>query len=104
MNKYEEKARKLHKDGKDCSYAIYNTFYKDDNNYPRPRSVDGMCGTVIAVHKILKELKKEECIEEFNNQFLEKFHSLKCLELIKNNMCNEYVGFSAKLLSEILSK
>ncbi len=103
MNKYENKARLLHKAGFNCSNSLYNAF-KDElklgNNMPQPRSVDGLCGAVIAVEYILKYLGKEEFIEEYRNLFIKEFGYLKCADLLKNGrMCNDYVGFSASYIS-----
>ena len=108
MNKYEECARNMYKVKKNCSYALYNAFkreYNLDDEIPNPRSIDGMCGNVLTAHKILKDIGKEEYIKEFDRKFLNEFKSNKCLELLKNNNnCIYYVGYSANILSELLSK
>ena len=41
--------------------------------------------------------------DEFKELFLREFGYLKCLDLMKNRgKCNDYVGFSAKYISNIL--
>lgn len=107
MNKYEEEARALQKQGNICSYAIYKVFEKDynlDGTYPLPRSEDGKCGALLTTIKILKETNHEDLIEDYQDKFLKEFGYLKCAELIKNNgrRCNDYVGFAANYLSKIL--
>ena len=99
MIKYEKKSRYLHNQGNNCSKSIYDAF-RDDYNldfiYPKPRSIDGMCGVILISHRILKQLNKEEYIEEFNN--------IKCSYLFKNkDCCNNYIGFASSLLSELIS-
>ena len=108
MNKYEEISRRLHKEGNTCSYALYNAFkddYKLDSNYPLPRSIDGKCGSLLVAQKILKDLGKEEYIEEFEERFKIEFTYTKCVELMKaSRRCNDYVGFSANLIEEYINK
>lgn len=103
---YELKARELHKLGNTCSNSLYMTF-KDDLNLvgevPKPRSRDGLCGTILTVEFILKQIGKEDYYDEFKELFLREFGYLKCLDLMKNRgKCNDYVGFSAKYISNIL--
>lgn len=108
MSKYEESARLMHKQGNNCSYSLYNTFFSDYNlegEFPKPRSIDGKCGAVLTTEKILKEIGKEEYIEEYEKEFLDKFGYLKCLDLMKNDRrCNDYIGFSANKIEEIKNK
>ncbi len=108
MNKYEEKARQLHKEGNTCSYALYNTFkddFKLDDNYPLPRSIDGICGSVLVTEKILKDLGKEKYIDEFREKFLKEFKYMKCVELMKNDRrCNDYVGFAANFIFDHINE
>ena len=108
MNKYESIARGLHKDGHNCSYSIHNAFKEDFNlsdNYPMPRSIDGKCGALLACTNILSELNEEELIPEFEQKFIEQFGYLKCGELIRNGrICNDNIGISARILSELLNK
>lgn len=105
-NDYEEKARGFHVNGYNCSDSLFNTF-KDDyslnGNIPKPRSVEGLCGAVIVTEKILKELGKEEYLDDYKKVFLNKFGYLKCIDLLKNGRkCNDYVGFSARYISDHL--
>lgn len=107
MIKYEKKSRYLHNQGNNCSKSIYDAF-RDDYNldfiYPKPRSIDGMCGVILISHRILKQLNKEEYIEEFNNKFLREFNNIKCSYLFKNkDCCNNYIGFASSLLSVLIS-
>ena len=108
MNKYEEKAREIHKQGNTCSKAMHTAFSEDYNlseDYPLPRSVDGKCGALLTALKILKEKGLEDKVEEFENEFIKRFKYTKCLDLLKHDRrCNDYVGESAKLLDEILTK
>ncbi len=106
MNKYEELARKIHKEGHLCSYCIYHTFrddYKIKEDYPAPRSIDGKCGVLLTCQKILKDLNKEDLIPLYEEKFIEQFKYTKCLDLIKNGrVCNDNVGIGARILSELL--
>ena len=108
MNKHEEQARMLHEQGNNCSNALYKSFFSDtnlDGNIPAPRSVDGKCGAVLAAEKILKELGKEEKIENFEKEFIEKFGYVTCIDLMRTERrCNDYVGESASMVDKILSK
>ncbi len=106
MSKYEDNARLMHKQGNNCSYSIYNTFmrdYKLEGDYPKPRSIDGKCGAILTTEKILKELGKEEYIEQYEKEFLDKFGYVKCIDLMRNDRrCNDYIGFSVNKIEEIL--
>ena len=108
LNKFEENARKLKMQGNNCSYSIYNTFSKESNlcgDYPEPRSIEGKCGALLASLKILDELGYSDKKEEFENDFANEFDYNKCVELMKHDRrCNDYVGWAAKRLSEILNK
>ena len=104
MGKYTEMAREAKKRGVLCSDAIYNTF-KDvlnlSGNIPAPRSIDGKCGAVLATEQILKELGKEDLIEEFEKEFLEEFGSLKCVELMRvDKKCSFYTAKGAKKIED----
>lgn len=108
MNEYELKARNYHKDGNNCSNAVYLTF-KDvldlKEQPPMPRSIDGICGTVLTTEYVLRCIGKEDLINEFRNEFISKFKYIKCLDLMKNGRkCNDYVGFAARFISEHLKK
>ena len=108
MNKYEEISRRLHKEGHNCSYSIYYAFKGDYNlgdEYPAPRSIDGKCGALLTCTSILHELNKDDLIPVFEQKFLDQFKYLKCGELIRNGrICNDNVGISARILSELLNK
>lgn len=108
MTKHEEKARKLHKQGNNCSYAVYTSFKEDlklDGNIPAPRSEQGKCGAAIAAEKILRELGKEDIIEEFEEEFIKKFGYITCIELMRTERrCNDYVGMSASFIDKIIEK
>jgi len=103
---YEEEARKLKSSGVICSNALFNVFKDDLNltgNPPAPRSIDGMCGAYLTAKYILKEIGKEEYIDDYNKMFTEKFKSNKCLELMKKDRrCVDYVGESAKFINNLI--
>ena len=108
MNDYEVKARKLKQSGLLCSNAVFDTF-KDEWNLegkpPAPRSIDGKCGALLTTEYILKNIGREDLIDEYDELFLKKFGSLKCVDLMrKDRRCNDYVGESAKYISEIIWK
>ena len=106
MKNHEEKARTYHKQGNNCSTSINNAFVKDLNiskDYPMPRSIDGKCGALLTSLKILKEMGQESKIQEFEDEFINKFGYNKCLDLMKHGRkCNDYVGECAKMLDNIL--
>ncbi len=108
MEDYEKIARDIHKSGKTCSYALYSTFQKDFNlegEFPLPRSIDGKCGALLTAHKIMDELNLKEYKESFEEDFLNKFGSIKCLELMKQDRrCNDYVGFAANEISKYINE
>ncbi len=107
MNR-EEVARQLKKDGKNCSVAIYSVFkddYKLSGEVPEPRSIDGKCGALLMTKQILKDLGKDQHIDEYEKIFKEKFGYLTCLELMRHERrCNDYVGESVKLLEKYLNE
>ena len=107
MIKHEEKARTIHKQGNNCSYSLYTAYKEDtklDGNIPAPRSEAGKCGAVLAAEKILRELGKEDRIEEFEKEFLSEFGNITCVELMrKDRRCNDYVGKSAELIDKIIN-
>ena len=107
-SRFEDKARELHSNGINCSNSLYfafkDIFYLGDN-VPQPRSIDGLCGTVLTTEYILKRLGKVEYIKEYREQFVDKFGYLKCVDLLKHGRkCNDYVGFSANYISEKIFK
>lgn len=106
MNKYEELARKIHKEGHNCSYAVYKAFREDfdiNDDYPAPRSIDGKCGVLLTCQKILKDLNREDLISVYEEKFIERFKYIKCIDLIKNGrICNDNIGIGSRILSELL--
>ena len=108
MTIHEEKARKIHKEGNNCSYSVYTSFEEDtqlDGNIPAPRSEQGKCGAVLAAEKILRELGKEDRIEEFEKLFIEEFGYITCVDLMRTERrCNDYVGKSAEFIDKELSE
>lgn len=107
MNKYEEVARNLKSQGNNCSYSVYNAFINDfklNGNYPEPRSIENKCGALLTALKILKEKGYEEELDRFENEFLNEFGYCKCFELMTHGgRCNDYVGWSANKLYEVLN-
>ena len=97
----EEIARNKHKSGSNCSNAVYSCFSEMvSGTAPAPRSEGGKCGAVLAGEKVLNQLGKDS--ESFDDQFLELFCSLKCVELRKGKYpCNDLVGTAAKIVEEI---
>ncbi len=108
MNVYEEKARKLKAGGLLCSNAVFDTFKSELNlegKPPAPRSIDGKCGALLTTEFILKNFGRNDLIEDYNSLFISKFGSDKCIELMrKDRRCNDYVGESAKYISELFNK
>ncbi len=106
MNKYEELARKIHKEGHLCSYAVYHAFCDDydiKEDFPAPRSIDGKCGVLLTCQKILKDLGKVDLIPLYEEKFIQEFKYTKCLDLIKNGrVCNDNIGIGSRILSEML--
>lgn len=106
--KHEEKARTIHKQGNNCSYSVYTAFEEDtklNGDIPKPRSEKGKCGAVISAEKILKELGKEDKIEEFDKEFISEFKYITCENLMKaDRRCNDYVGKSAEFVDKIINK
>lgn len=106
MGNHENRARELHKQGNNCSTSVHNAFAGDTNiseDFPAPRSIEGKCGALITAEKILKEMGKEDKIEEFEKEFVKKFGYSKCVDLMTHERrCNDYVGESAKMLDEII--
>ena len=105
---HEKEARELKSQGNNCSRALYLTFKKDTNmsdNYPEPRSIDGKCGALLTALKILDDTGNSDKKEEFEKEFIKRFKYSKCIELMTyERRCNDYVGESARLLDEILTK
>lgn len=107
MVKHEEKARKIHKQGNNCSYSVYTAFKEDtklNGEFPAPRSEKGKCGAVLAAEKILRELGYEDKIEEFEKEFISEFIYITCANLMKEDRkCNDYVGKSAELIDKVIN-
>lgn len=108
MDFYEKKARELKASGLLCSNAIYDSFKNDLNlngEVPAPRSIDGKCGALLATEYILRNIDMEDYINDYNNFFISRFGSNKCIELMKKDRrCNDYVGESARYISDLLTK
>jgi len=108
MNKYEELARKYKSEGNLCSNALYKAFKEDLNlneEPPKPRSIDGKCGTVLTTEFILKKIGKEKYYKEYEDLFLKEFGYLTCIELMRHERrCLDYVGFSANKIYEYMNK
>lgn len=106
MGEYEQRARKLHKEGNNCSTSLHRAISEDielSKEYPAPRSIEGKCGALLTAKKILKEKGYEDKIEKFEEEFLKRFGYVKCMELMTHERrCNDYVGETAKILEEIL--
>ncbi|MCR5420562.1 MAG: hypothetical protein K6E98_06125 [Lachnospiraceae bacterium] len=105
---YEKIARSNHRNGMNCAAAVYNALTEINTNKttpPMPRSEGGKCGTVLAAEKILREMgKAQETVDDFDKEFIQRFGSLKCAELrgAQRNMCNDYVGAAATLVSAMI--
>ena len=106
MIDYETIARSNHKSGMNCSMAVYDALYmRDETNRtdpPRPRSIDGKCGAILAAEQYIRENGGTESqVEEFEAQFIAKYEHLKCAELrgILGGKCNEYVGAAASIVA-----
>ena len=108
LDKYENCSRVYHKNGNNCSNSLYNAFKHDYNlsgDIPKPRSIDGLCGAVLTTIQILNELEKCQYVEEYKKMFIDKFGYLDCISLMKNGRkCNDYVGFSARYISDLNKK
>lgn len=108
MNKNEEIARKLKEQGNNCSYSVYNAYANELNlktDYPAPRSIEGKCGALLTTLKILEDTNNSDKKEEFEREFIKKFGYSKCAELMRHERkCNDYVGWSANKISEMISK
>lgn len=106
MKSHEEIARELKSKGNNCAVSVYTTFSKDINlsgEYPEPRSIEGKCGALLAVLRILDETGHSDKKEEFEKAFIKRFGYSKCIELMKyDRRCSDYVGESAKMLDEII--
>ena len=106
MTNHEERARKLHRMGNNCSISVNNAFSKDteiSSDFPAPRSIDGKCGALLTSLKILREKGYEDKQGEFENWFINRFGYSKCVDLMTHERrCNDYVGESARMLDEIL--
>ena len=108
MNNYEKEARENHLNGNNCSISLYKVF-KDKLNIqseaPKPRSIDGKCGAILATEQILREIGKEDYIDEYEKDFLNRFKYVKCIDLMKNDRrCNDYICYSASVIEEYLKR
>lgn len=103
---HEKIAREIHNTGRSCATSVYEAFRdinKNTSRAPSPRAEGGKCGAVLAAEKVLKETGTGR-IEEFDSQFLKKFGSLKCHELLGGRYsCHELVGIAARITDELCS-
>ena len=100
----EELARNNHKDGKRCSDAVYLAFYSDNDEIPKPRSIDGKCGAVLAAEKVLLK-KGYKDIDRFEELFIKELGSVKCMDLLSKKVgCNNCVGIAARLVDNIIKE
>lgn len=108
MKEYENVARNLKSQGNNCSYSLYNAFADDlklSGDYPEPRSIEGKCGALLTALHILKETGHADKIKKFEEDFIKEFGYSKCMDLMRyERRCNDYVGWSASKLSEIILK
>ena len=108
MSSHENEARKLKKQGNNCSKSLHTAFMKDTNintEYPEPRSIEEKCGALLTALKILEETGYGDKKEEFEKEFIKRFRYNKCIELMSHERrCNDYVGESAKMIDEILEQ
>ena len=104
---HEKTARTNHRRGMSCASSVYQAF-SDLNPHmtsaPVPRSEGGKCGAVLAAEKILRETGTDK-IDEFEKEFIRKFGSLKCSELLgsRRGACNDFIGGAAKIAEDLLS-
>ncbi len=107
MIDYETIARNNHNSGMNCSASVYDALGMNNPHKtvaPRPRSEEGKCGAVLAAEQTIREMGgTQEDVAEFEKRFTEKFHHLKCSELrgILRGKCNDYVGVSASIVSQM---
>ena len=108
MNKYEQEARKLKSEGNNCSNSVYKALkntYELKCDVPAPRSIDGKCGTVLTTEAILKEKGRKDLIPAFEEEFVNKFGYLTCVELMRHERrCNDYVGFATEYITRVLGE
>ena len=105
---YEQIARAEHHRGVSCSGSVYKAFTDINPNMtqaPLPRSEGGKCGAVLSAKKVLREMGIEKD-DEVEQEFLRRFGSLNCLELLSNSnkTCNDFVGAAASIVAELIKK
>ena len=105
---YEKLARDQHHRGVSCSGSVYKAFADVNPNMtqaPLPRAEGGKCGAVLAAEKVLREMgiEKTDKVEE---EFLKRFGSLNCLELLSNSdkTCNDFVGAAASIVAKLMEE
>lgn len=109
MTDFETEARSNHRSGMNCAMAVYNALATVNENKtvpPKPRAEGGKCGTVLAAEQIIREMGgSPDTEEDFDKRFSERFGSLKCAELrgMLRNKCNDYVGYAAAMVAEMMS-
>lgn len=104
MIDYETVARNSHRSGMNCAIAVYDALCLGNDakktEAPRPRSVDGKCGAVLAAEQYIREMGGTDSdIEAFENSFTERYAYLTCAELRgkATGQCNDYVGLAASI-------
>ncbi len=105
---YEQAARNQHRRGVSCSGSVYKVFEEVNPNMtqaPLPRSEGGKCGAVLAAEKVLHDMGIEKT-EEVEKEFLKRFGSLNCLELLSNSdkTCNDFVGAAASIVAKLMEE
>ena len=104
---HEKTARTNHRRGMSCAGAVYQAF-SDVNTHmtsaPVPRSEGGKCGAVLSAEHVLKEMGIGR-IEEFESEFIGKFGSLKCSQLLgsRTGRCNDFVGEAARIAEKLIN-
>ena len=102
MIDYETIARDNHLRGMNCSESIYDAFKYDlelKKEPPKPRSIDGKCGALLTGIEILKEIGREDLVDDFTNEFIDRFGYVTCKDLILHKrVCNDNIGFVASYI------
>ena len=105
---HENIARSAHKRGTSCAGSVYQAFSdvnKQMTSAPAPRSEGGKCGAVLSAEKVLRETGTGK-IDEFEQEFIRQFGSLKCFELLgrRRGACNDFVGAAAGIAEKLIQQ
>ena len=115
MTKLENRARKNHKSGCNCSQSVavayadkmVMTSEEARTLSPAPRSIAGKCGALLAAEMVLERLsidKKDELEKRFSDENgAVECSKLRSPEIRKFRSCNDFVGSAARLLEEMIS-